>query len=80
MLDTAMSKHHYTEGLFSFCKEIKRISSTNTFLIPYDICHLFTSIPLNKTIDLVINLIFDNNPNIKITKKCLKKLFEFATS
>ena len=27
-----------------------------------------------------MNLIFDNNPNIKITKKDLKKLFEFAAS
>ena len=25
-------------------------------------------------------MIFDNNPNIKITKKDLKKLFEFAAS
>ena len=41
---------------------------------------MFTSIPLNETIDLAVKLIFDNNPNIKITKKDLKKLFEFATS
>ena len=41
---------------------------------------MFTSIPLNKTIDLTVKLTFDNNPNIKITKKDLKKLFEFATS
>ena len=41
---------------------------------------MFTSIPLNKTIGLVVKLIFDNNPNIKITKSDLKKLCEFATS
>ena len=41
---------------------------------------MFTSIPPNETIDLAIKLIFDNNPNIKITKKDLKKLFEFAIS
>ena len=41
---------------------------------------MFTSIPLNETIELAVKLIFDNNPNIKITKKDLKKLFEFATS
>ena len=29
---------------------------------------------------LIQQLIFNNNPNIKITKKDLKKLFEFATS
>ena len=32
---------------------------------------LFTGIPLNETIDLAVKLIFDNNPNIKITKKVL---------
>ena len=41
---------------------------------------MFTSIPLNETIDLAVKLIFDNNPDIKITKKDLRKLFEFATS
>ena len=35
---------------------------------------------LNETIDIAFYLIFDNNPNIKITKKNLKTLFEFATS
>ena len=35
---------------------------------------MFTSIPFNETIDLAVKLIFDNNPNIKITKKDLKKL------
>ena len=80
MLDPVIPKDHCTKDSFSFCKEIKKVSSTNKFLISYDICSLFTSIPLNETIDLAVKLIFDNNPNIKITKKDLKKLFEFATS
>ena len=41
---------------------------------------MFTSIPLNETIDLAVKLIFDNNPNIKLTKIDFKKVFEFATS
>ena len=41
---------------------------------------MFAGIPLNETIDLAVKLIFDNKPNIKITRKDLKKLFEFATS
>ena len=41
---------------------------------------MFTSIPLNETVGLAVKLIFDNNPDIKITKKDLKKLFQFATS
>ena len=41
---------------------------------------LFTNIPLQETIDIVINLIFNDNPNLNITKKELKKLFFSATS
>ena len=73
-------KDHCTKDYFSFCNEIKQVSSINQFLISYDICSLFAGIPLNETIDLAVKLIFDNNPNIKITKKDLKKLFEFAIS
>ena len=71
MLDPVIPIDHWTKDSFSFCKEIKKVSSTNKFLIYYDICSLFTSIPLNETIDLAVKLIFDNNPNIKITKKVL---------
>ena len=41
---------------------------------------LFTNIPLQETIDIAINLIFNYNTNLNITKKELKKLFLFATS
>ena len=79
MLDPVILKNHYTKNSFSFYKEIKRVSSTNTLVISYDICNLFTSILLNQTIDLVVKLMFNNNPNIKIIKKDLKSFFEFGT-
>ena len=41
---------------------------------------LFTNIPLQETIDIALNLIFNHNPNLNITKKELKKLFLFDTS
>ena len=50
------------------------------FLVSYDVTSLFTNIPLQETIDITINLIFNHNPNLNITKKELKKLFLFATS
>ena len=37
------------------------------FLVSHDATSLFTSIPLQETIDIAINLIF--NPNLNITKK-----------
>ena len=79
MLDPVVHKEHCAKDSFSFSKEIKEVSSSDKVLISY-VCSLFTSIPLNETIDIAVNLVFDNNPNINITKKELKTLFEFATS
>ena len=39
------------------------------FLLSYDVTSLFTSISLQETIDIAINLIFNHNPNMSITKK-----------
>ena len=50
------------------------------FIVSYDVASLFTNIPLRETIDTAINLIFNHNPNLSITRKELKKLFLFATS
>ena len=50
------------------------------FLVSYDVTSLFTNIPLQETIDIAINLIFNHNPNLNIPKKELKKLFLLATS
>ena len=41
---------------------------------------LFTNIPLEETIDLAVETIFSNTPNIKITKTELRQLFVIATS
>ena len=50
------------------------------FLVSYDVTSLFTNIPLQQTTDIAINLIFNHNPNLNITKKELKIFFLFATS
>ena len=80
MLDSVIPKGYCAKDSFSFCKEIKNVSSSNKFLISYDTCSVLTSILLKETVDLAVRLIFDDNPNIKITKKDLKNFFEFATS
>ena len=49
-------------------------------LVSYDVTSPFTNIPLQETIDIAINLVFNHNPNQNITKKELKKLSFFATS
>ena len=50
------------------------------FLISFDVTSLFTNIPLSEEIDIAINLIFENSPDIKFTKRELRKLFRIATS
>ena len=57
--------------LFNFSKKI---------LFSYNVTSLFIYIPLQETIDVAINLVFNHNPNLNISKKELKKLFLFATS
>ena len=47
------------------------------FLVSYDVTSLFTNIPLQETINIAINLIFNHNLNLNITKKNLKKIFCF---
>ena len=47
-------------------------------IVCYDVTSLFTNIPLQETIDIVINLIFNHNPNLNITRKELNKLFLFT--
>ena len=49
-------------------------------LVSYDVTSLFTNILLQESIDIAINLIFNHNPNINVTRKELKKPFVFASS
>ena len=61
-----------TKDPFTFCEEIKKVRGTNKFLISYDVCSLFTSIPFKETIDFAADLLFDPNPDFKTTKNQLK--------
>ena len=62
---------------FSFVSQIKTANLSKKFLVSYDVISLFTNILLQKTIDVAINLIFNHNPNLNITRK---ELFLFSTS
>ena len=50
------------------------------FMMSYDVYSLFAKIPLNKAIDLAVDIVLDNNESMNITKPQLKKIFVFATS
>ena len=49
-------------------------------MISYDVCNLFKNIPLKEAIKLSMNLTFEKHEEIRITRKQLTKLFEFAIS
>ena len=49
------------------------------FLVSFDVKSLFANIQLSKAIDIAINLIFENDSDIKFTKRELQKPFGIAT-
>ena len=69
-----------TKDSLTFCEEIWKVRATNKFLNYDDVCSLFTSIPLKETIDNAVDLLFEHNPDFKITKNEFKKFFDFAIS
>ena len=65
---------------FSSFLQIKNTSLSKNFLVSFDVTSLFTNIPLQETIDIGIDLIFNHNRNLNITAKELENIFLFATS
>ena len=80
LLSPLVPNDYSCKDTFSFVSQIKNANLSKKILVSYDVTSLFTNIPLQETIDIAINLIFNHNPNLNITKKELKKLFLFATS
>ena len=78
--EPVISTTYCTKDSFSFCEGIKRVRASNKFLVSYDVCSLFTSIPLTEKIDIAVDLIFEKKNGFKIPKADLKKLFQFPTS
>ena len=80
LLSPLVPNDYSCKDTFSFVSQIKNANLSKKCLVSYDVNSLFTNIPLQETIDIAISLIFNQNPNLNITKKKLKKLFRFATS
>ena len=80
LLSPLVPNDYSCKDTFSFVPQIKNSKLSKKFLVSYDVTSLFSNIPLQETIAIAINLIFNHNPNLNITKKELKKLFLFATS
>ena len=77
-LSSPLVPNNYScKDTFSFVSQIKNANLSKKFLVSYDVTSLFTNIPLQETIDIAINLVFNHNPNLNITRKKLKN-FSFS--
>ena len=73
MLTSFILTDYCTQDSVSFIKEVQEVTVSDYFMVSYDVCSL-------EAIYLAVDIIFDNNQNMSITKPQLKKLFVFATS
>ena len=80
LLSTLVPNDYSYKDTFSFASQIKNANLSKIFIVSYDVSSLFTNIPFQETTDIATNLIFNNNPNLNIARKELKKLSVFATS
>ena len=69
LLSPLVSNDYSCKDTFSFVSQIENANFSRQFPVSYDATSLFTNIPLQETIDIAINLIFNPNPNLSITKK-----------
>ena len=81
LLSLVVPDDYSCKDTFSFVSQIKDGNLFGKFLVSYNVTSLVTNIPFQETIDIAINLIFNHNLNLNITKKELKIFFFlFATS
>ena len=58
-----------SHDIFSFVSQIKNANLSRKFIVSFGVTSIFTNIPIQETIDKAINLIFNHNPNLNITRK-----------
>ena len=72
LLSPLVANDYSCKDTFSFVSQIKNVNLSRKFIVSYDVISLFANISIQGTSDLAINLIFNPNPNLNITKKELK--------
>ena len=69
LLSPIVPNDYSCKDTFSFVSQIKNVNLSRKSFVSYYVTSIFTNILLQKTIDIAINLIFNHNPNLNITKK-----------
>ena len=80
LLSPLLPNDYYCKDTFSFVSQLKNANLSKKVFVSYDVTSVFPNISFQETINIAINLIFNHNPNLNITRKELKILFLFATS
>ena len=80
LLKDAIPCDYSSSDTFAFLKDLKCVDLKDKFTVSYDVCSLFTNLPLEETLDLAVDVIFAKNPNLKISRSELRELFSFCTS
>ncbi len=78
LITPLLPTEHCTTDTFSFVEDLKKVGSSDKFMISFDVESLYTNIPLNETIELAVDLMWEKI-DLGITKPQLRKLFVFAT-
>ena len=71
LLSPHIRSNYAAQDNFTFIKEIKQVNTYDKFLMSFDVTSLFTNIPLEETINIAIDTIFENYPNIIFTRKVI---------
>ena len=69
-----------TQDSFTIIKDIQEVSTQDSLMVSYNVCSLFTNIPLSETIDIAVKLISENKKDLKFSENEFTKLFRFATA
>ena len=69
LLSPLVPNDYSCKDTFSFVLQIKNANLSVKFLVSYDVSSLFTNIPLQEATDIALNLIFNHNPSLNITRK-----------
>ena len=80
LLSPLVPNDYSCKDTFSFVCQIRNENLYKKVLVSYNVTILFTNTPIQETIAKAINLIFNNNPNLNITKTKLKKFFSVTPS
>ena len=78
-----ISDKHTLRSSHEFLEKLQEINlNLNQVMVSFDVKSLFTNVPLQKTIELFSNKIYDKNSNanqLPIKKKIFKKLLKLET-